>query len=452
MRRTEGRASFLCASVLALASATAKATLVATTTTPYAGITHTVYKDASVPLVLHVVTVDATSQEIHFAATASADRGQTVSAWANCARGTTSGCTPTDVVINGDLFTPSGFVPAGLAIGVAQPWPDAATDNMLEGWIAFGRPGNVNQLALSPPSMVAMPDASLAVEGAVGGRTLLVQAGMAMASFDVADPTAPYRAAPRTAVGLDAGKRTLYLVVVDGDQASSLGMTAGELADFLVSLGVSDALELDGGGSATLFVRKEGGVVNAPSDGVERPVANQLGLHFGASPYHFSVVGEVFNTTFGDTTKYITNANVVVDGQTATWQNNHTLYHVDNIAPHYVCAHATAPGFKSATQCRQITEADVAPPSGNQIQYLSLVMYPGSDPPPDMAPVADMAKPRVMPPPRDLAVPATPRDMAGGKVTTGGCTVSDGEVRSPISIVLSIVLFLGAASLCRRRA
>ena len=41
--------------------------------------------------VIHVVTVDVSSQEIFLSSTLSADRGQTVSDWADCKRGT-SGC------------------------------------------------------------------------------------------------------------------------------------------------------------------------------------------------------------------------------------------------------------------------------------------------------------------------------------------------------------------------
>lgn len=78
---------------------------------------------------------------------------------------------------------------------------------------------------------------------------------------------------PRTAVGLrdDA----LIWVVVDGRQPGySEGMSLDELAEFLSNAGCKDALNLDGGGSSTLFVRGE--VVNQPSDGRERPIANAL--------------------------------------------------------------------------------------------------------------------------------------------------------------------------------
>lgn len=432
------------------AGGTARAGFKTTVTTPYPGVKHTVYVDAAVPLRVHVVEVDVTSQEIHLTSTMTGDRGQTVSDWADCKRGT-AGCTPSDVVLNGDVFAPSGYAPRGLAIGGAKPWPDASGDNAVEGWFAFGRPGDINAVQLSPPSMVEMPAQTLAVEGAVGGRALLVQQGMPMSSYDAADPTQPFRQSPRTAIGLDAGAHTLYLVTVDGDQVDSLGMTAEQLAWFLTGLDVADALELDGGGSSTLYIRKEGGVVNAPSDGVQRPVANHLGVKYGVLPYHFSLVGLIYDQVFGDMTKLISTATVTVDGQTATWQNTHTLYHVDNITPHYVCAHASAPGYKSSTQCRQITEAEVAPPNGNNVQYLSMVLFKGVDPPPDMTVPLDMAMNRPPMPTLDLSVPGSGADGGGSNAAKGGCDIAGRNEPVATGLMISLVLFVGAASTFRRR-
>jgi hypothetical protein len=224
-------------------------------------------------------------------------------------------------------------------------------------------------------------------------------------------------------------------------------MTDDELANFLGGLGVSDALELDGGGSSTLYVRKEGGVVSSPSDGVQRPVANHLGVRYGAQ-VHFSVVGFVYDTVLGDMSKAINNATVTVDGQVATWPtaNNHTLYHVDNIAPHFVCAHATAPGFKSGTQCREITVEDVQ--SQGSVQYLSLVLFKGTDPPPDMAHAPDMAM-NHPPGGGDLSVAIGGADMAGGGGSRSGCAMCAGSPGS--GFIGALVLFLGAASIFRRR-
>ncbi len=441
----------LMALLLVLGERDARATLQATTTTPYPGVTHVVYVDATVPLKVHVVTIDVTSQEIHLYATQSAERGQSVSDFAACKKGV-AGCVPSEVAINGDLFAPLGFVPAGLAIGATTAWSDAATDNATEGYFAFGRPDDVNQVYLSLPSAIEQPPAALATEGVVGGRALLVAGGQAQSSFDAADPTEPFRSGPRTAIGVDnaTGAHLLFLAVVDGDQADSLGMTAEELGSFLSGLGVSDALELDGGGASTLYLKKEGGVVSSPSDGVERQVANQLGIHYGVSPYRASVVGKVFDSQFGNDAKALTTAVVTVDGVLSTWNTNapaHTVYNVDNVTPHYVCAHASAAGFKSAQQCRQITASDI---QASQIQYLSLVVYPGQDPPPDMSVPPDFAMPHGGPPDlassRDARAPGMDAGEPGG---SGGC----GVARTPLSPfhAIFIVVFLGAAGLRRRR-
>ena len=71
------------------------------------------------------------------------------------------------------------------------------------------------------------------------------------------------------------------LAVVDGRRPGySVGVTAADLADLLIGQGVSDAIILDGGGSTTALVRRPGDieatVVNRPSDGGERAVANAL--------------------------------------------------------------------------------------------------------------------------------------------------------------------------------
>ena len=51
-------------------------------------------------------------------------------------------------------------------------------------------------------------------------------------------------------------------------------MTLPELADYMVKIGCEAALNLDGGGSATMWVY--GQVMNSPSEGRERGMANAL--------------------------------------------------------------------------------------------------------------------------------------------------------------------------------
>lgn len=86
---------------------------------------------------------------------------------------------------------------------------------------------------------------------------------------------------PRTAVGIKDNK--LYMVTVDGRQPGySDGMNLYEMAEFFLGQGVTDAINLDGGGSTTMAVRRQGDaaakLVNNPSDGRERYVGNSLQL------------------------------------------------------------------------------------------------------------------------------------------------------------------------------
>lgn len=88
--------------------------------------------------------------------------------------------------------------------------------------------------------------------------------------------------APRTAVGIDRDTRSLILLAVDGRQSFSCGATMVGLARLMRRLGADDALNLDGGGSTSMWTarRRNGsaGLVNSPSDGSERTVANALGI------------------------------------------------------------------------------------------------------------------------------------------------------------------------------
>ena len=80
----------------------------------------------------------------------------------------------------------------------------------------------------------------------------------------------------RTVVGISKDRKTVHFVTVDGKQTRSPGMNMSQLADYLVSLGVDTAINLDGGGSTTMGIRKYGSnnvvLANIPSAGSERAV------------------------------------------------------------------------------------------------------------------------------------------------------------------------------------
>lgn len=88
---------------------------------------------------------------------------------------------------------------------------------------------------------------------------------------------------PRSAVGT-AGKK-VYLVTVDGRNAENAqGVSLWEFTKIMRWIGAEDALNMDGGGSTTLYVEGENGngIVNHPSDNKkfdrqgERHVVNSL--------------------------------------------------------------------------------------------------------------------------------------------------------------------------------
>lgn len=83
--------------------------------------------------------------------------------------------------------------------------------------------------------------------------------------------------APRTAIGVSKDKKTVHLITVDGRTGTSAGMNLTQFANYLVSLGIERAINLDGGGSTTMGIRKYGSntvvLANTPSGGSQRRVS-----------------------------------------------------------------------------------------------------------------------------------------------------------------------------------
>jgi Phosphodiester glycosidase len=124
---------------------------------------------------------------------------------------------------------------------------------------------------LSPGATVAIDTSTLpdlrGVRTAVGGGPALLRNGKPTV---IESGEARH---PRSAIGWNADE--FILMQVDGRQPPiSVGMTLSELARYFLDLGCTDAINLDGGGSSTLWA--QGQVVNSPSEGSERPMANAL--------------------------------------------------------------------------------------------------------------------------------------------------------------------------------
>ncbi|GMV38717.1 MAG: hypothetical protein AMXMBFR64_04330 [Myxococcales bacterium] len=262
------RASALMAA-LVVAFTAAPAAAKDTWTTPYPGVKR-LHRTTSDPLHIHALVVDLCVPGVSLRATAGGERKRTVSSFGKLVSA--------EAAVNGDFFSYATYGTSGLAMGNGGKWADTK-DTSSSGFVAFGQ--ILAELSL-PSAVVDAPPGATEV---VSGRPLIVKDG----AVPAINCTSHYcELHPRTAVGLSKDRRTLYLVVVDGRTTKSIGVTCKKLGAILVDLGAHVGLNLDGGGSSAMWVAKSG-VVNDPSDGNERVVANHLavqanGLGAGSAP------------------------------------------------------------------------------------------------------------------------------------------------------------------------
>jgi exopolysaccharide biosynthesis protein len=398
------------------------------TSTPHPGITLEEWVDAAIPAQLHLVAVDLTSAEIAVYATQEQDKGITTSDYAMRIAA--------QVAVNGDSFALSTYTPTGLAVGGMAPWSnthDDATSSIFH----MVRSGERTYAAIEvPETVLTASDLPAGTEGAVSGRPLLVRSGVAQSQFDCTDPvTLACQRAPRSAVAVDQAGNTMWLVVVDGWQQASLGMSATELATFLQARGAYMAMALDGGSSSTLMM--DGALASSPSDGVERTVANHIGVKYGALPK-----GELFglvclHSVVGcgtDESRWIVGATVTLDDGRVQMSGSDATYDFPNVTLRLACVTVKMAGFLTKTQCRQVDQA-------GDLNYNSVAMFEGTDPPD--AGVSDAPGPEI-----DAAVrgDAARGDAGSGLANGGGGCCDAGQPRS--SVILAL---LGTWFVRRRR-
>jgi hypothetical protein len=125
------------------------------------------------------------------------------------------------------------------------------------------------------------------IRSAISGGPVLVhegkQARIRRADSESFQVTSMFERHPRTCIGWN--EQYFFLVEVDGRQRGlSMGMTLDELSKYLLKLGCTEGMNLDGGGSATLWYN--GRIRNSPCEGREREVANSLLVTRKASAAH----------------------------------------------------------------------------------------------------------------------------------------------------------------------
>jgi exopolysaccharide biosynthesis protein len=234
-------------------------------TAPNPGVRH-LQRTGAGPAEYHVLVVDLSVPGVAIRCTPPAERWQTTSAYGRRAS--------LAAAINGGFWSPSGEG-EGLGAGAGQLW---SFDNDRLGFFAVGRDGRA---WISRPSDLVRASRRGITDG-VSGRPLLVDRGR-LSDELAAFPHATERQ-PRTAVGVSADGRTVFLLTVDGRRGASRGSTLLEVAELLLELGAWRAINVDGGGSTTLYVASEGGLINRPSERTERVVLNHIGVQAPPPP------------------------------------------------------------------------------------------------------------------------------------------------------------------------
>ena len=145
------------------------------------------------------------------------------------------------------IRTGPGPIPAGGAVLSG----DGAAASQLQDLFAR-RQRNTIRLSISSPV-----DANMSI----GAEPVVLRDGKPATPWR--DPNVINPRQPHTLVGWNK-QGHVYFVAIDGRQAASDGMTMAEAASFLLSLGVTDAVNLDGGGGTTFVAG--GSVWNRPSD------------------------------------------------------------------------------------------------------------------------------------------------------------------------------------------
>ncbi len=218
-------------------------------------------RTATGPLRIHALVVDLCAPGISVRATAPSEKQQRPSTFAQSVGA--------QAVINGDFFNFTDYNVIGMAVGNGQDWGNS--DSAWQAFTAFGR-----HRAYFSQDHETYNSPEPWMREVMSGFAQLVRNGEVITSYDCSGHFCQRH--PRTAVGLSRDSRTLYMMVIDGRSSNSIGVNLTELAQQMHSIGAYNAVNLDGGGSTAMWVQGTG-IVNSPSDGSERVVANHLAVH-----------------------------------------------------------------------------------------------------------------------------------------------------------------------------
>lgn len=139
------------------------------------------------------------------------------------------------------------------------------------------------------------PDADLFQ--AIGGGPQLLKGGALYYDPHPAVPGETYILNPQTAIGVSRDGTHALVAVFDGRLSGpwrSRGMTHFEVARFMLDGGAYQAMLFDSGGSSEMVARLPGhnslSIINSPSSGYERPLANGLFFYITGGAHTLAII------------------------------------------------------------------------------------------------------------------------------------------------------------------
>ena len=167
--------------------------------------------------------------------------------------------------VNGDFFDMDNGTPQGIlyknGVAIKETFYDATTT-----YFAITKD---KKAIIAGQDMYAGIKST--IKEALGGRVWLVRNGSAVGSSSVLEP--------RTCAGVSADGLKVYFLVVDGrNPLYSIGMAYPDLSKIMKALGSYNAINLDGGGSSTFFIRNSSNkfeMKNQPRSTPESPVTER---------------------------------------------------------------------------------------------------------------------------------------------------------------------------------
>jgi exopolysaccharide biosynthesis protein len=243
-------------------------------TIPYPGIEHRTEEQGGQRY--HVVSIELGRASISIHASKEEERGKTLSQIAKAHRAV--------VAVNANIFR-QGFSLCGSAMADGAPWSKVDTSSCVHGFGWGIAPSTFGLVSLKEKLAPEIRDVVSGYPTLVRGGVLCDGSAPSVCSLPAGASAAFSGPNPRTIVGVDEKKTHLLLGVIDGRElGAASGLTLAQAAKFArETMGAFDAVNLDGGGSSELFILREGGVVNVPSDGSERAIASAIVVSVDAS-------------------------------------------------------------------------------------------------------------------------------------------------------------------------